>query len=141
MKQFTLLMALVATLGLGACSNCKEPAKMDLKPGMKVVASWQGNSWWVGTIDSIDGDNVNLTYSDKTNGVKNKSLVLPHPTVQYTDGKPCCFKPGDKVVAKWKNDNWWVATIDKVEKDEASVTYSDGEKGTQKTTDIVRYNP
>lgn len=136
-----LLGVLVLALALSACSNCKEPAKVELKPGMQVVASWQGNSWWVATVDSIDGDNVNLTYSDKTKGVKNKSLVVPHPTVQYTSGKPCCFKTGDKVVAKWKNDNWWVGTIDKVEKDRANVTYSDGEKGIQSTMDIVRYNP
>lgn len=140
--MITKLIGTVALVAMiTACSNCKEPAKVELKPGMKVVASWQGNSWWVGTIDSISGDDVNLTYSDNTKGVKNKSLVLPHPTVQYTDGKPCCFKAGDKVVAKWKNDNWWVATIDKVEKGNADVTYSDGEKGIQKTTDIVRYNP
>lgn len=136
-KLFSLL---AITIAISACSNCKEPAKIDLKSGMKVVASWQGNSWWLGTIDSIDGDTVNLTYSDNTKGVKNKTLVLPAPSVQYADGKPCCFKPGDHVVAKWKNDNWWVATIDKIDKDQADVTYSDGEKGVQKTTDIVRYN-
>lgn len=136
-----LMGVLAIALAVTACSNCKEPAPVELKPGMKVVASWQGNSWWVGTIDSIIGDDINLTYSDNSKGVKNKSLVLPHPTVQYIDGKPCCFKTGDKVVAKWKNDNWWVATIDKVEKGNADVTYSDGEKGIQKTTDIVRYNP
>lgn len=140
--MITKMLGVVTLLFMiGACSNCKEPATINLKPGMKVVASWQGNSWWVGTVDALDGDNVSLTYSDTTKGVKNKTLVLPHPTVQYTDGKPCCFKPGDKVVAKWKNDNWWVATIDKVEKDKAEVTYSDGEKGTQLTTDIVRFNP
>lgn len=136
-----LLGVLAIAIAITACSTCKEPAKIELKHGMKVVASWQGNSWFVGTIDSISGDDVNLTYSDKTQGIKNKSLVLPHPTVQYTSGKPCCFKPGDKVVAKWKNDNWWVATIDKVEKGKAEVTYADGEKGVQLTTDIVRFNP
>lgn len=137
----TICAFVVIAFAIAACSNCKEPAKVELAPGMKVVASWQGNSWWVATVDSISGDDVNLTYSDKTTGVKNKSLVLPHPSVQYTDGKPCCFKAGDKVVAKWKNDNWWVGTIDKVEKDKAHVTYSDGEKGIQNTTDIVRYAP
>lgn len=131
----------IFALALTACSDCKEPAKVDLKPGMRVVASWQGNSWWVGTIDTITGDDVNLTYSDNTKGVKNKSLVLPHPDVQYTSGKPCCFKPGDKVVAKWKNDNWWVATVDKAEKGKANLTYSDGEKGIQNTKDMIRYNP
>lgn len=138
-----MIMKLLGVLAIAitACSNCKEPAKIGLKPGMKVVASWQGNSWWVGTIDSIAGDDINITYSDGTKGVKNKSLVLPHPSVQYPDGKPCCFKPSDKVVAKWKNDNWWAATIDSVEKNKADVTYSDGETATQLTTDIIRFNP
>ncbi len=135
-----LLLSIIAlALAVTACSNCKEPAKMELKPGMKVVASWQGSSWWVATIDGISGDDVTLTYSDNTKGVKNKSLVLPHPDVQYTSGKPCCFKPGDKVVAKWKHDNWWVGTIDKVGKNTANITYSDGEKGIQNTMDIVRF--
>lgn len=136
------ILAIAVLAGcIAACSNCKEPAKAELAPGMKVVASWQGNSWWVGTVDSITGDDVNLTYSDATKGVKNRSLVLPHPSVQYTSGKPACFKTGDKVVAKWKNDNWWLATIDKVEKNKAHVTYSDGEKGIQDTMDIVRQQP
>jgi len=136
-KLFAVAILLIT---VSACSNCQEPAKMDLAPGMKVVASWQGNSWWVATIDSISGDDVSLTYADGEKGVENKSLVIPHPEVQYTSGKPCCFKAGDKVVAKWKNNNWWVATIDSVQKDTANVTYSDGEKGIQSTKDIVRYN-
>lgn len=136
-----LLACVALAFAITACSNCKEPAKAELAPGMKVVASWQGSSWWVAKVDSISGDDVNLTYSDNTTGVKNKSLVLPHPSVQYTGGKACCFKAGDKVVAKWKNDNWWVGTIDKVEKGQAYVTYSDGEKGIQGVMDVVRYTP
>ncbi len=139
-SRLTIWLTL-ALISLVACSNCKEPQAIELKPGMDVVAAWTGNSWWVAKIDSISADGVTVTYSDNTKGTKPKNQVLPHPKLQYSSGKPCCFKPGDKVVAKWKNDNWWIATIDKVDHNRADLTYADGEKGNQSTMDIVRYTP
>lgn len=135
------LLIFITAVGLVACAKCKEPNKIELKPGMDVVAAWTGNSWWVAKIDSINGDDITVTYSDNTKGTKPKTQVLPHPKVQYSDGKSCCFKPGDQVVAKWKNDNWWIATIDGVEDGRVKLTYSDGVKGNQSSMDIVRYAP
>lgn len=125
---------------LQACSrNCAEPKPVAVAAGMKVVAAWQGNNWWVAKVDAINGDQISVTYSDNTKGQQPTAKVIVHPEVLYINGKPCCFKAGDKVVAKWRNDSWWVATIDKVDGANANVTYSDGEKGVQRLLDMVRY--
>lgn len=117
---------------------CQEPAKKPLAVGMKVVAQWMGDNWWVARIDAISGDNVDVTYSDGEKGIRKKNMVIPHPEVQNVKGLPPCFKSGDRIVSKWRSDSWWVATVDKVEGVNVDVNYSDNTKGIQKITDMVR---
>ncbi len=130
-----LLVILALAIPATVMAECKEPPKADLKTGMKVVAQWQGDNWWVAKIDSIKNGKINVTYSDNTKG-KNKNTwdVLPYPNANAVP----CFKKGDQVVSKWKNDSWWVAKIDKIDGNYANVTYSDGEKGRHTLSEMVR---
>lgn len=117
---------------------CKEPVKKTLTVGMKVVAQWMGDNWWVAKVMSIKGENVDVTYTDGEKATRKKSLVIPHPEVQNAGGLPPCLKPGDRIVAKWRNDSWWLASVDKIEGNKVDMTYSDNTKGIQKITDLVR---
>lgn len=135
---FVLLVAMLIVPSLALAQKCQEPGKTELKPGMKVVAQWQGDSWWLAKIDNISKGRFNVTYSDMTKGKnKNKDQVAFY-IYENSGTPPPCFKVGDKVVAQWKGDNWWKATITSIKGDKANITYSDGEKGTRKLTDMIR---
>lgn len=118
--------------------ECKDPQPVSLAVGQKVVASWRGNNWWIAEITAIKGDYIEITYSDKTTGIKKKNEVLPHPDFLYAGGIIPCLKIGDSVVSVWQGDSWWVAKIDKVTEDIAEITYSDGEKGIHKLNEMVK---
>jgi hypothetical protein len=134
---FVLLVAALALPSVVLAQKCEEPGKVTLKPGMKVVAQWQGDSWWLAKIDNISKGRYNVTYSDNTKG-KNKGKDQIAYYIYENTSKPPCFKEGDKVIAQWKGDNWWKATITSIKGDKANITYSDGEKGTRKLTEMVR---
>lgn len=130
---FAVLISVVPTLV--HAQNCKEPEKKALAPGMKVVAQWSGDNWWVAHITSIRKGLINVLYSDNTRGTgKHTWDIVPYPDNDVTP----CFKPGDKVVSAWKGDSWWKASIDTINGASADVTYSDGEKGNHRLSDMVR---
>lgn len=140
-KFFLLTFSLCV---LAACSKltsapiCQDPSSVPLTVGMKVVAQWQNDNWWVGTIDTINQDDVGIVYADQTRGMKKRSEVLPHPDVLYTPGAVPCLKAGETVIAVWKDNSWWKATIDRITNDTVELTYSDGEKGTHTVREMVR---
>ena len=141
MKKFLLVLIVVAIAvpSLALAQKCEEPTSVKLKPGMKVVAQWQGNSWWLAKIDSINRKGkINVTYSDMTKGKNKNPDQVAYYIYAKRGTKPPCFKVGDKVVAQWKGDNWWKANITKIRGNKANITYSDGEKGTRNLTDMVR---
>lgn len=121
-----------------AAPACKEPEKKALASGMKVVGHRQGGQWGVAHIDAITGDQVQVTYADEKKMTQKMAEILPHPEVLYTGGTVPCFKPGDSVVSVWKGATWWDAKIEQINGDQASLTYSDGEKGTHKLVEMVR---
>lgn len=140
MKKFlvALVVLAVALPALAAAEQCKEPAKVDLKTGMKVVAQWQGDNWWLAKINSINKNGLfNVTYSDNTKGANKKKDQVAYYIYNDTQTPPC-FKEGDRVIAQWKGDSWWKARITRISGNSVDITYSDGEKGTRKLTDMVR---
>lgn len=141
MKRWLVVLTVVVVAApvLALAQQCKEPAKVGIKPGMKVVAQWQGDNWWLAKVDSIGKNGqINVTYSDMTKGVNKKPDQIAYYLYEKAGTPAPCFKEGDKVVAQWKGDSWWKARIDAITGDKANVTYSDGEKGTRKLTDMVR---
>ncbi|MFA4874351.1 MAG: hypothetical protein WC690_03325 [bacterium] len=141
MKKLLLLLVAVAVAvpALARADQCKEPEKASLKPGMKVVAQWQGDNWWLAKIASINKKGLfNVTYSDNTKGSNKKQDQVAYYIYDKSGTPPPCFKEGDKVVAQWKGDSWWKARITKIDGSNADITYSDGEKGKRKLTDMVR---
>lgn len=141
MKKFlaVLVVLAVAVPALALADQCKEPEKAQLKTGMKVVAQWQGDNWWLAKIDSIDkSGRINVTYSDNTKGKNKNKDQIAYYIYEKSGTPPPCFKEGDKVVAQWKGDSWWKARITKISGNDVDITYSDGEKGTRKLTDMVR---
>jgi hypothetical protein len=141
MKKYivALVVAVVALPALCRAEQCKEPDKVSLKTGMKVVAQWQGDNWWLAKIDSIDKKGrINVTYSDNTRGTNKTPSQVASYLYEKSGTPPPCFKAGDKVVAQWKGDSWWKARINAIKGNEADITYSDGEKGTRQLTDMVR---
>ncbi len=137
---FVLIAAVLAVPAVAMAEKCAEPAKADLKAGTKVVAQWQGDSWWLAKIDSVNKGRYNVTYSDQTKGRNKTKDQVAYYIYADSQTPPPCFKTGDKVIAQWKGDNWWKAEITSIKGDKADITYSDGEKGTRKLTDMVR-NP
>lgn len=133
-----LVAAFVAPAVTMAADKCQEPKSADLKAGTKVVAQWQGDSWWLAKIDSVNKGLYNVTYSDNTKGKNKKKDQVAYYIYSNSGTMPPCFKEGDSVIAQWKGDNWWKATITSIKGDKADVTYSDGEKGTRLLTQMVR---
>jgi len=140
MKKLLMVLVVMAVAlpALVLAQQCKEPDKVDLKPGMKVVAQWQGDNWWLAKINAINKGRFNVTYSDNTKGMNKKKEQVAYYIYDKSGTPPPCFKEGDKVVAQWKGDSWWKARIEKIKGSDADITYSDGEKGTRKLTDMVR---
>lgn len=133
-----LVAAAIAIPSLALAQKCGEPKDVKLKPGMKVVAQWQGDSWWLAKIDSIKKGKINVTYSDMTKGRNKNPDQVAYYIYEKRGTTPPCFKVGDKVVAQWKGDNWWKAKITRIKDNKADITYSDGEKGTRLLTEMVR---
>lgn len=143
MKKTILLITLIlVSWSLSAqaeTAKCSEPAKKQLIAGMKIVAKWRGDNWWVGKIDAVKGEFIEVTFADNTKAIKKANEVVPHPDVLYPYNQPPCFKAGDIVVSVWRGNSWWKAKIDKVTGDIAEVTYVDGEKGIHKFNEMVRH--
>ncbi|MFH0799254.1 MAG: hypothetical protein V2A66_03630 [Pseudomonadota bacterium] len=144
MKKRMLVAMLVCAAALfafaqAANADCKQPTKKKLTVGMKVVAQWKSDNWWVAKITSIKKNgNIDVTFSDGEKGRDKRPYdVIPHPNELYSSDSPPCFKNGDGVVSKWSNDSWWRATIDNINGDSASITYSDKTKGTHKLKEMV----
>lgn len=134
-----LVVAAIAWPAFARAQQCNEPEKVPLKPGMKVVAQWQGDNWWLAKISSINKNGtINVIYSDNTKGAGKKPDRIAYYIYDKPGTPPPCFKEGDKVVAQWQGDSWWKARITAIRGNEAGITYSDGEKGTRKFTDMVR---
>ncbi len=141
MKRFLAFLVVAAFMlpAVAGAQKCKEPERVDLRPGMKVVAQWQGDNWWLAKIDSISKKGIaNVTYSDNTKGTNKKKDQIAYYIYERSGTPPPCFKDGDKVIAQWKGDSWWKARIDRIKGNKADITYSDGEKGTRRLTDMVR---
>lgn len=144
MKHFGKMLVVVLVLSvLAVASNagaeCKQSEKGKVTNGMKIVAQWQGDNWWLGRVKAIrKNGNIDVQYSDNTWG-KNKRPydVIPSSDELYNKDSRPCFKDGDGVVAKWNGDSWWRATIDDISGNQANVTYSDNTKGKVKLTDMV----
>lgn len=132
-------MLLAFVVASNASAKCKQPPKPKITIGMKVYAQWQGNNWWVGTVKSRDeSGNFRVLYSDKTWGDNKRPYdVIPHPDELYTKNNPPCFKKGDGVIAKWRGDSLWRATVDSVAGNMANITYSDKTKGKVRLSEMV----
>ena len=79
-KMLALLVAVaVAVPALVLAENCKEPDKVQLKPGDKVVAQWKGDSWWKARITKITGDSADITYSDGEKGTRKLTDMVRDP--------------------------------------------------------------
>lgn len=139
--KIMIAVAIVMTLAVAsnAWAQCKQPAKGKVTTGIKVVAQWQGDNWWVGTVKAIGKDgNFDVLYSDNTWGRGKRPYdVIPHPDELYSKSQPPCFKKGDGVVAKWRGDSWWRATVDSIAGNMANITYSDNTKGKVKLSEMV----
>lgn len=118
--------------------KCAEPDKKDLAAGMKIVAQWKGDNWYVGTVKKKTGEFIEVTYTDNTSGIKKAGQVVAHPDVLYPNKVAPCFKSGDMVVSTWKGNSWWKGKVDKVTADIVELTYSDGEKGIHRVYEMVR---
>jgi hypothetical protein len=138
-KLLFIAVALALAMPSLAYAKCKEPASVELKPGMKVVAQWRGDNWWLAKIDSITKrGRFNVIYSDQTTGSNKKKDQVVYYIYEKSGTNPPCFQPGDRVIAQWKGDSWWKARIDEIKGNKAYITYSDGEKGERKLTEMVR---
>lgn len=121
-----------------AAAACQDPAAKQIAVGMKVVAPWKGDNWWVAKVDKIDGTIVAVTFSDGEKGARPLSQLVPHPEVLYAPGTVPCLKVGDKVVSTWKGDSWWTGTLTAVNGTMADIAYSDGEKGKHLLNQMVK---
>lgn len=120
-----------------AWSECKEPAKTQFKPGMKVIAALAGPNWAVAKIESVGKKDIMVKYADGGMGSLGKSEIAVHPDASYHGSHPC-FAAGDKVIAKAAGDTWRTATISSIKGENAEVTFADKKKKTLKQSEIVR---
>lgn len=74
------------------------PAGHVFKKGDKVVAAWSGNSWWAGTIASLNGDKIMVKWGDSSRDSEvDASRVALYPAVGSA-GSP--LNAGDIVLVK-----------------------------------------
>jgi hypothetical protein len=128
----------LAVLAGKAWAVCQEPGKVELKPGMKVIAPLAGPNWQVAKIEKISKGNLTVKDADGGLGSMRPNEVVAHPDVLYKSGNCPCFKPGDKVIAKAQGTIWRAATVSKVDGDTIEVQFMDKSKKTLKGNEIVR---
>lgn len=138
MGKIAVVVAVSLFLAFNAFSECKEPQKVELKKGMKVIAPLAGPNWQVSKVDKISGNNVTVKDASGGLGSMKPDEVVPHPDVLYKGGNYPCFKAGDKVVAKAQGDIWRTATVSKVDNDKIEVKFMDKSKKTLKENEMVR---
>jgi len=133
-----VLTALIALPSGHAATTCKEPQKIALKSGMKVIAEIAGPNWCVARIESLKGEDITVKYAVGGEDVLNSEEVIPHPSILYKDNSYPCFKKGDKVIAKSNGDIWREATINSVDGDNVNVTFLNKKEVTLKQSELAR---
>jgi hypothetical protein len=91
----------------------------DVKIGDTVLAHWpQGNAYFVGTAVEDKGAGLLIVFED------GDTLVVSKTKVRAND-----IKVGSQVIARWKDGEYYRATVAKIVGRALYVHYSDGDKG------------
>ena len=134
---FVFAFAALSFVSRAYGAACSEPAKVEIKKGMKVISALAGPNWQVAKVESIKGGKFTVKDAEGGLGSLGPKEVIAHPDVLYHGSVPC-FKSGDKVIAKAQGDIWRTATVSKVDGDKIEVKFYDKTKKTLKGNELVR---
>jgi hypothetical protein len=148
MKRIVALIAGAATIAVAAAALaekkveagalCKEPAKLTLAPGVKVISHLAGPNWSVGKVKSVKGKTIEVEDAGGGLGSMGSSDIVPYPDSLYHDRIAPCFKAGDKVLARTKGNIWREATVTDANQGKVTFTFLDNKTGTAGPLDLVR---
>ncbi len=125
-------------VALNVFAVCKEPKKISLKPGMKVIVALAGPNWSEAKIDSMSGGNITVKYYDGGLGNVGRREVVAHPDILYHGRTYPCFKRGDRVIAKSHGKIWRTAVITMEDGDKFEIQFDDKTRKKLKGNEIVR---
>ncbi len=120
-----------------------DPQPSPLQVGSRVRAKWKNLNWYLGRIDQIRGEKVFVKYDDGDEEWTTMDLVEPTEDAasSTTSGElpkaiPV-FRIGDRVMAKWKNSDWYPGQITQKQGDQVFIKYDDGDEEWT-TIDLLR---
>jgi len=114
----------------------KNPDGYEMKKGDKVVASWSGNSWYAGTIISINGEKAKIKWGNNFNdGDVDVTKIAAYPKVGSAGSS---FAAGDIVLVKSaSNTSSWEFTEATSAKE---VKYKDGKTRSVRGDEYVLFD-
>lgn len=101
-------------------------------PGQRVLARWQGTSWWIATVKSVQ-QTVVVTWADGSGDAElDASGVAPVPATAAPLGD------GDLAFCAWSDSaRWWRARIAGKTGDRLEVEYVDGSRSVVAAADCI----
>jgi hypothetical protein len=98
-----------------------------LRPGQRVLAEWQTDSWWEARVIRLDKDQVTVRWIDGSG----EQTLPPAQVASLEPGAERVLQAEDIALCQWGGGSgrWWSAFVERVDQDQIEVTYSDGSKG------------
>lgn len=90
----------------------------NLKPGIRVLAPWAADTLYAGSVDSIEGGDVHVSFDDGDRGWVSMKQLLPLEV-----------PVGTRLLARWRmGAQWFPGTVRQVRGEELYIVYDDGDK-------------
>jgi hypothetical protein len=121
-----------------AQAPCKEPAKVSLEPGMKVISHLAGPNWSVGKVTAVKGKTIEVEDARGGLGSTSASEIALYPGTLYRDHTPPCFQAGDRVLARSKGNTWREAQVIDANPGKVTFQFLDSQTGSAGPLDLVR---
>lgn len=108
-------------------------AESKLAVGMSVAAEYDNGIWYTGTISAIKGKNFDITFYDNATTTTTEDKIRPL-------SKNIKLKIGERVLAIWDGNEFYVGIVKKVNKDNALIAWADGTEASEVALDKIVNN-
>lgn len=112
-------------------------ARPDLKAGDRVMAVWTRARFYSGVVNEVQGGGVIVKWDD---GSRPSFVAFGKVYKRRGGSLGANIRAGRQVMAKWRDGNWYLATIRSEDNGKYQVDYADGDKGVV-TSDQIRRIP
>ena len=126
---FIVLMFMMALCS----SSMLTASEKKLSVGMKVAAEYDNGIWYTGSVTAINGSKYEIKFYDDNTATVTQNKVRPLT-------KDIKLKAGERVLAIWDGNEFYVGSVKKINKDTALIQWADGSEASDVALDKIVNN-